>query len=328
MSNISSGQRLLKLKDILFYETDEDHELSINELIQKLTAVFGSDYKVDHRAVKRDIEVLNNEGFEVIENQGKYGKIFYSHQTRLFETYQLRLLTDAVLSARFITETEKKSLIQKLKKLTSRHIAKSLPDPLIFQQSSNLDYNLIKLQIDKIHKAVSQQRVIHFQYGKYSVDKQFIFRREGEVYEVCPYALIWQNDYYYLIGEYCKYKEFRHYRLDRMRNVEVTEKRFKKMEFNATEYVHRSFNMYSGKEEWIKIQFHNNLINLIIDRFGLDADIQKADDEHFVLVTKAKVSDGLVKWILTLGSEAKVLQPDTLVEMVQEEIHKMNKLYT
>ncbi|KXG08661.1 hypothetical protein AT864_03078 [Anoxybacillus sp. P3H1B] len=326
MSDISSAQRLLKLKEILFYETDEDHELAIHELVDKVTAVFGLEYKVDQRALKRDIEALNNQGFEVIENQGKYGKIFYSHQTRLFETYQLRLLADAVLSARFITEAEKKTLIRKLKKLTSNHIAKSMPDPLIFQQSSNLDYNLIKLHIDKVHKAVSEQRVIHFQYGMYNVQKQFILRRDGEVYEVYPYALIWHHDYYYLIGQY--YQEFRHYRLDRMRNVTVTEKRFKKEAFNATEYVHHSFNMYSGKEEWVKIQFHNDLINLFIDRFGLEADIKTLDEEHCVLTTKAKISEGLVKWILTLGSKAKVLQPDSLVEMVREEIYKMNQLYT
>lgn len=315
------------LRDILLTETDENHELGISEIMDKLKLTFGTDYKVDHRAIKRDFEALNLANFEINENTGTQGKILYSHQARLFETYQIRLLADAVLSARFITEEEKKQLITKLKKLTSTYIAKTLPDPMIYQQSINIDYKLIKVHIDQIHTAISQQRPITFQYGKYNVEKEFVYNRDGDRYEVRPYALIWQNDFYYLIGEYVKYNQFRHYRLDRMRNVEVLETRFKKKEFNSSEYVGRSFHMYAGEEQWLKIEFHNDLINVVIDRFGLEADIKPVDASHFVLTTKAKVSEGLLKWILTWGSQAKVLAPTSIVDELKEEIEKMVDIY-
>ena len=324
---MKSSQRLLKLKEILFRETDEDHELSMKKIIESLQREFGSDVSFDQRAIKRDIEALNDADFEVVMNTGQHGKALYSHQDRLFETYQLRLIVDAILSARFITEKEKKMLIQKVKKLTSKYIAKSLPDPLIFHQSVNINYNLIKLNIDHIHQAISKQRVLKYQYGKYNVDKKFVFHRDGRWYEVEPYALIWQNDFYYLIGKYIPNGEFRHYRLDRMRNVVVTSRTFQREKLDIKEYIDRTFHMFSGEDQWIKIQFHQELINVVLDRFGLDADIRRIGDEHFLLTTKAKISSGLVGWILTWGHKAKVLSPDHLLEEVKREIKLMQNVY-
>src|SRR5699024_11640569 len=127
---------------------------------------------------------------EVIVNEERLSKNLYSHQCRLFETYQLRLLSDAVLSARFITETDKQSIVKKIKKLTSNELAKSLPDTLIFNPSSNIDYNLIKLNIDKVHEVVSNNNVIEYQYGKYNIHKDFILNKYGEIYEIELYELI------------------------------------------------------------------------------------------------------------------------------------------
>ncbi|GEN32173.1 putative DNA-binding transcriptional regulator YafY [Cerasibacillus quisquiliarum] len=320
-----NSYRLLKLKDILFSETDKNHELTIKEINERLQAVMDENFDV--RTIKRDMEVLENMGFEIIQNKGKYGKLYYSHQSRLFETYQLRLLNDAILSARFITSKEKKRLIEKIKKLTSRHIAKTLPSPLLFSPSSNIDYELVKINIDLVHRAIHNKHVITYQYGKYNVNKEFTYNRNGDRYEVEPYALIWQNDYYYLIGRFIKEDEIRHYRLDRIRNIELSEKRFRKRDFDLGSYVNQSFHMFAGKDTWLKVQFKNDLINAILDRFGHDARIRPIDDEHFMLTTKVKLSDGLISWLLAWGDQAKVLSPDHVIEALKEKIGRMKKIY-
>lgn len=324
---ISATERVLQLREILYEQTDEEHELSIEELITKLKIRNGTDYKVDKRALKRDIDALNDSGFEVMENIGEKGKKLYSHQIRLFETYQLRLLSDAVLSALFITDEEKERMIKKLNQLTSKHMAKSLPNPLFYSQSSNLDYNQIKFNIDKIHTAISENRHLKYQYGTYNVKKDFVLHRAGEWYDVQPYALIWHRDYYYLIGYFMKTGELRHYRVDRMRNVDVTDQHFKRKSLDIKEYVGNTFQMFAGEEQRIKIQFHQDLINPVLDRFGLDADIKPLNHETFLLTTKASVSDGLIGWILNWGSKAKVMAPESLVTKVQEEAEKLYQLY-
>ncbi|MBS4177743.1 WYL domain-containing protein [Bacillus sp. FJAT-49731] len=325
--DMKGSRRLLKLKQILFAETDEDHELSMREIMNKLNLAFGSSVTFDSRAIRRDLDVLEEEGFEIITNRGVYGKTLYSHQHRLFETYQLRLMVDALLSARFITEMEKKALIQKLKNLTSKHIAKTLPDPIMLNQSANMDYSLIKINIDRAHDAISSNRVLAYQYGKYNLEKEFVFNRDGSIYKVEPYALIWQNDFYYLIGKFLLTGEFRHYRLDRMRHVKVTDEKFRKEDLDITKYVDQTFHMFAGEEHWIKIRFQHDLLNVMLDRFGLDADIKKLDGEHLLLTTKAKLSPGLVSWILRWGHKAKVLSPEWLTKEVKKEIKLMQALY-
>lgn len=321
-----SNYRLLKIRNLLFDETDEQHELGINELNQKISQLMPHT-TFDNRTIKRDLDTLDELDFEIVRNKGKYGKILYSHQARLFEMYQLRLIVDAVLSARFITENEKNKLIDKVKQLTSQHIAKTLPEPILFSQSANMDYELVKLNIDFVHRAISSRKVLTYQYGKFNVDKNFELNRDGYRYYVDPYALIWQNDYYYLIGRFHKTDELRHYRLDRMRNIDISGERFIKGDFDLQSYVNNSFHMFAGEEIRIKVRFHVNLLNVVLDRFGHEADIKSVDENHFILSTKAKLSDGLVNWILTWGNQAKVLDPKHLVDEMKDKIQRMMEIY-
>ncbi|MDQ0253351.1 putative DNA-binding transcriptional regulator YafY [Evansella vedderi] len=323
-AGIDKGDKVIVNKQ----NTASNGDIIIAIIGEELQLAFGNEYEVDARAIKRDFDLLNNDSFEIMENKGKFGKVLYSHQSRLFETYQLRLLIDPILSARFITNEEKYMLINKLKKLTSKHIAKSLPDPLIYNQSINENYQLIKLHIDKIHRAINEEKFITFQYGEYNVKKEFCLRKNGEYYELKAYALIWESDFYYLIGEHVRHENLSHYRLDRMRNIQLTDNKFIKQRLDISGYVQNTFQMFGGEDSWIKIQFSNErLVNPIIDKFGLEADIKKGDDGSFVLSTKAKISRGLINWILSWGDQAKVISPPHLVDEVQEIVNEMKKNY-
>ncbi|HLQ73460.1 MAG TPA: WYL domain-containing protein [Bacillota bacterium] len=322
----SNSDRLLRIRELLFAETDEDHALSIKGIQQALEAAFVNE-TFDRRTIRSDIEALSRNGFDIIKNEEKYGAHVYSHQNRLFEVYQLRLMIDAILSAKFITTNEKDRLVKNIKQLTSKHVAKKLPETMTFSQSTSVDYELVKLNIDRIHEAISSNRVIRYKYGRYNVDKQFAYRRDGEYYYVEPYALIWQNDYYYLIGKFQETGELRHYRLDRMRHIQLIDKLFTKDDFSLQTYVNKSFHMYGGEDIHVKVRFVNDLINVVLDRFGMDANIETDGPDHFILRTRAKQSAGLVHWLLTWGSQAKVLSPKSLVEEVTEKVSGMFDLY-
>lgn len=323
----SNSHRLLHLRQLLFNETDENHELDLKQVREKLLQRLQVD-KIDHRTIKNDLQSLQEMDFDIVQNRRNHGKICYSHQAKLFETYQLRFLVDAILSARFITPREKNRLIKKIKKLTSIHTAKTLPEPIMFSQTINLDYDLIKLNIDRIHHAIANTKVIRYRYGDFNVVKDFEFRRNGNFYVVEPYALIWQNDLYYLIGRYRENDQIRHYRLDRMRDIESTDQSFQKdPHFELQTYVDNSFHMYSGMEAQIMLRVHMELLNAMFDRFGLEVDVQQETEESFILKTKAKLSDGLVSWILKWGSRVQVLSPTPLLQEVRREVQQMADLY-
>lgn len=330
MNDITNKDRLIKLIEIFERETDHENQYSIKDLVEKLKIAFGEDFKVDDRAIKRDIEAINNsKHMYIIDNVIENNKKIYSYQNRLFELYELRMLIDAVSSARFITEEETKKIVEKIKKLTSNDLAKKLQNQIHLDNRVKVENTKIRYYIDQIHTAISEQNKIRFQYGKYNVNKEFVLNRVGQFYPVEPIALIWLNDYYYLIGKYNSTEEIRHYRIDRMRNLSITDNRFKiDFQFNINEYINKTFNMYSGeKEELIEIQFDNHLINVIIDKFTKDVMIRKVDDNHFSIKTKAVISEGLIRWILTWGSDAKVTSPKNLIEEVREETKKMYQVY-
>lgn len=328
MTRIDNKERLLRLMTIFSQETDEDHELSLDEIIHRFQQIYGPDVKLNKNSLKDDINHLINHSFDVTINQEKDGlPKYYSHQYRLFELYELRMLVDAVVSAKFITKQETRQLIGKIRKLTSNHQGKKLQNEIQVDSSIKSESPYIRLAIHDLHQAISERRVITFQYGRYDIDKNFNLSHEGSLYKVKPYALTWANDFYYLIAYYYEAGEIRHYRVDRLRNVSILEESFPYESFDVSKYVQSTFHMFAGDEEWIKVKFHNGLINVIIDKFGKEADIRKYDDEHFILSTKARISGGLVNWILNFGSQAKVISPNSLFQTVKEEVTKMNNLY-
>ncbi|WP_374721008.1 helix-turn-helix transcriptional regulator [Peribacillus tepidiphilus] len=325
---LNNRERLLKLMDILREYTDEEHQLTLEEIMDKFRQAYGPDLTLNRNSLREDIEHLIESNFDITVNQKKEGMPkYYSHQYRLFELYELRMLIDAVASARFITKNETRQLIGKIKKLTSVHHAKKLHNEILIDSSVKSESKLVRLAINDLHEAISERKIVTFQYGRYNIQKEFKLSHKGGHYKVKPLALTWANDFYYLIAYYLPEEEIRHYRVDRLRNVKILDETFPYESFDVSKYVRATFHMYAGTEEWIKIRFKNGLINVIIDKFGKEVEISKDGEEHFILTTKAIVSDGLVKWILNWGGEAKVLSPQRLVDQVKNEILEMMKVY-
>jgi predicted DNA-binding transcriptional regulator YafY len=329
LADVANTTKILALKKIFFEETDEVHKLSVAELIEKLQLSLATQDPIDKKRIKRYIDSLNDSGFEIIPEEVKFGKIVYSHQSRLFETYELRILVDAILSARFVTETQANNLINKLSKLTSTHLAKTMPSLIKYNKSMDHIYHQIKVYIDILHHAIEEQKVITFKYGKFTIDRTFELNRNGQDYIYHPYGLIWDQGFYYLIGQKGNKEGLSNYRIDKMRDVKVTEQRYKSKDYDIDEYLHLNFHMFQGRGEWVEIAFKDRyLINPMIDKFGLDADIKKVDENTFILKTKAIVGEGFFNWLRGWGSNAQLLSPPALVHQMKEEIEKMNDLYS
>jgi predicted DNA-binding transcriptional regulator YafY len=282
------------------------------------------------KAIRDDLKELEKSLlFDVTVNQVSEGvEKYYSHQARLFEIHELRLLIDAVSAARFISSVETERLINKIKKLASDHQAEQLKNRILLPDNVKNEDQRIKNTMHEIHTAISMNHLILFRYGKYNLEKRFDYNRNGQIYEVKPYALVWQNEFYYLIAEYVPKKEIRHYRVDRMRDVSVNNETFlPDPDFDPANYTGMLFFMYSGEEAMVEIEFANHLINVVIDRFGRGVNIRKVNDHFFRVSTQAMISDGLVRWLLTWGSDAKVLTPISLVERMTKEAEKLYRTY-
>lgn len=326
MKKATNKERILKVKEIFYKKTDETSGLSLEDILNKLKLEYGSDYDVSFRSIKDDIKTLNKMKIYIEEEKTKHGKIIYSQIDRLFETNELRVLIDAISSSNSIGLEDKKRIIGKIKKLTSENIGKQLSNQRHASDKKISKDRTFRVNVDNIHNAIYNKNKIGFQYGRYNINKEFIINDKN--YKVHPYDLAWDNGFYYLIG-YDEYKEkIINFRVDRMRNVEELEEKFSKdREFNLNKHLESCFNMYPGKIETLKIEFDNHLINAIIDRFGVDIQIEEKDENNFILITRAAINKGLVRWILNWGSDAKVLYPESLVWEIRCEIEEMDGKY-
>ncbi len=325
-----SKLKLLYLSKILYEHSDEENPLSINEIISKLNK-YG--INAERKSVYSDLNLLEDFGIDICRVQGKnYG---YFIGSREFEVPELRLLIDAIQSAKFITPKKSKELIKKIEGLTSKNNSKKLETQIFMNDRIKYDNEEIFYSVDRIHNAIEENKMVSFKYYKYDLNKNREFRNGGMEYLVNPYALTWFDDNYYLVGNYHKYDNISHYRIDRICSVNVLDKLRRsftelvdyKNYFNTADYSKKIYNMFSGELQKIEVKFENYLIDAVIDRFGIDVSLLKEDEESFIVHTEAVISDGLVSWLLIFGDSVEVIAPKSLRDMIRNKVEGIINLY-
>jgi predicted DNA-binding transcriptional regulator YafY len=327
MGELKNNERLLMIRDIFKEASDENHKLCLKDIYEMLTAKAGPDFDVDMKSIRSDIDTLCRSGFNIDFEVGRQNAKYYYYEDREFELYELRMLIDAVGSARFISASETESLIEKLKNQTSRYYGQELQNQIYIDKKLKCENKAARFFIHNIHCAIEKKSKIKFRYGCYDVDKTFNLRKDGKEYILSPYALIWNSDYYYVIGIYEGREDFSHYRIDRMRDVSVLDESFERKEFHTISYLRKTFNMYTGTLDTLKLRFKNTLISKVMDRFGKDVEITVKGTDYFEVKVDAALSEGLQRWILSFGSGVKVLSPSSLKESIMQEIKSMGAEY-
>ncbi|WP_281862687.1 helix-turn-helix transcriptional regulator [Planomicrobium okeanokoites] len=323
-------KRLTSLIDCLSTYSSKEVPLSLEKI--KLLLLQEYDLELSDKMIRTELDFLQSPEsiYKLISknNEENYRERVYCLENTTFQLHELRYLMDAVSSARFISQLETSQLIYKLRGLTDETTSKRLANELIHSEGKIVIRHFAD-NVQTLHEAIKAKKCVKFQYGRYNVEKNFILSREGGFYNVIPLGVIWYQEYYYLIAKEQGKEKIIQYRIDRMSSVLKTEDSWtSEPGFDLERYVSQLFNMYSGERRNIAIEFDNHLINVIIDRFGIDAKIKPVDDNRFLLETEGIVSDGLVRWLLTWGADAKAVSPEDLVERMKKEINRYSGIYT
>lgn len=185
--------------------------------------------------------------------------------------------------------------------------------------------------VDAIHNAIARNLQISFQYFQWNVKKQPELRKNGERYVISPWGLSWDDENYYLVGYDAKADMIKHYRVDKMLKIKIEprkrEGRNKFKEIDMAAYAKKMFNMFDGEEQNVEILCENSLAGVMIDRFGKEVRMLRADEEHFKVVVKVAASSHFIHWIMALGSGAKITALDSLIEKVKGEIQRLAEQY-
>ena len=244
---------------------------------------------------------------------------------------ELKLLVDAIQSSKFITEKKSQELIKKLGTLVSVHEAKQLKRQVYVAGRAKAINENIFYNVDAIHKAIEENKKVRFQYFQWNTKKEMELRKNGDWYEVSPWALMWEDENYYLVAFDRVAGKIKHYRVDKMLKMSSMDSDREGREIfeqsNVSEYTRKNFGMFAGEEETVKLEVHNGLVGVILDRFGTDTMIIPADKEHFRVNVRVSVSNQFFGWIFGLGDGIKILGPENVKMKMKEEIEKIQKFY-
>lgn len=329
MSNDQNKKRLLNLLKILYQYTDEFHPLRAPQLMEMLNE---TGIACERKAIYRDIECLNEFGVEIMQSTFPPG---YYYGERLFEMPELRMLIDSVRSSEFITEKKTAELIGKLKGLTSIYMAEELEERGMRNRPKNRN-EVIYYNIDKLHSAIRCKKQVHFSYYRHVMYRGKPVARKSHEFTVSPYALIWNDGKYYLVANYSKYDDLSHYRVDRMKTVDIMAEDVRPLnevsdftdEFDEAEYICRVFEMYAGSDP-VRIELKCKMKSLehIVERFGQKVEYKSTDEDYFTVSTQAVINDGLLGWILAQRGDVTVVHPLELREKVSNLLKDMITQY-
>ena len=303
--------KLFYLMKILLEKTDEEHTITVPEMIAELGKLGIS---AERKSVYDDLEYLKLFGLDVCSRKTRTHDYFIG--SREFELPELKLLVDSVQSSKFITHKKSMELISKIEKLTSEANAKKLHRQVFVTNRVKTVNETIYYNVDKIHDAIAANKQITFKYYDLDVNRKKVHRKNGERYTESPVALTWDDENYYLITYKEKYDDYAHYRVDKMESIEITEEDrvLSEEPFDLSAYSKTTFAMFGGEETEVSIKFENDLVGVVFDRFGTDVRIVKADEDHFICTVKVAVSPHFLSWIVSFGRRAKIMSPDYVVD--------------
>ena len=350
--------------DYLMRRTDANNVATGTEIAEYLQEC---GIQAERRSIYKDIEEINKaillttrdgyglpkaetiEEAEALLKDEKEKTIIYDEhrkgfyvRKRHYKVDDIRILAECVYSAKFIDEKRAKRLVNVVCDLTSEHYAEDIKrDAFLLDRVKTENIAIYEL-VSKISAAMSRKRnkkphtpeKIKFKYLSYTIQNGLrrTERRKGEWYVVSPYKLLISDGNYYLMGYDDKMQKMVNYRVDRMKDLELTgEPRSGAEAYNELSmdsYLQEHFGMYQGERDHIRIRALNMLLDTFVDRFGTrDVIYAKDDDKHFTAVIKVAVSNQFFGWLCGLGNKVKIISPAPVVEEFKQYLDKMRGLY-
>ena len=318
--------KLLYLMQFLLQHSDENHPVSIADMIAELERW---DITAERKSIYDDLDALERFGLDIVQVKSKTTGYYVA--SRDFELPELKLLVDAVQSSKFITEKKTLSLIKKIEGLCSVYEAQALQRQVFVRGRVKTMNESVYYNVDELSGAISADRAIRFKYSEYALTKERRFRRNGGWYEVSPYALMWDDENYYMLAWDDAEQRLKHFRVDKMAEISALEApRQGKDAFAAVDmsaYARQVFGMFAGTPRMVRLRFENHLVGAVIDRFGKDILVVPDGNTHFTVSIDAVTSPQFYAWVFGFGGGAEILFPADAREAMRQQALETAKRY-
>lgn len=308
---MAENNKILHLLKYLWENTDFEHKTTTSEIVNALAE---QGISINRHSIPTLIEQIQLFGIDVVEEKSSPNK--YYIDTRDFELPELKLLVDAIESSKFISASKSQALVDKIYGLTSTHQAKELNRHLFVEGRVKSDNKTLYYTVDAIHNAINNKKRIQFKYVDYTNAKKKVYKHNGYVYEFSPYALLWNNDNYYVLGYSERHNDIIKFRVDRIEKAELLDKPAvsKPKGLDPIVYVKNIFSMYDGEMCDVRLKCTSDMMKVIIDRFGKDVKTSLYSDGTFAVDVSVSISPTFFGWLCSFAGKIKLLSPQFAVD--------------
>ena len=329
--------KLLMLQKILQEQTDEEHFLTANQLVERLKAL---DIPAERKGIYDDIKALNV--FYKPANKNKAdraqriemdeeGRGYYL-TNRLFSVSDLKLMIDAIQSSKFLSDAKTLELIEALETLCSKHQAQGFKRQVIVSNRVKNMNIKVHNNVDHLNYAIVEDWKVKFKYFDYNTKQERAFRKKGGWYVISPFALVYCDDNYYLLGYDADKGKIMNYRVDRMAYVSAQEGMIREGKdvfaaLDLAQYQRYTFSMYSGDVQRVTMRFRNTMMNAVIDKFGKLGYVKEVDKDHFEVTVPVAVSPQFFGWVFGLGNYVTIVGPENVKEKMKKMLDSVRKRY-
>ncbi len=320
--------RILYLYNWLVKHTDAEHPMTTAELIRMLKEEY--DIEVNRNTITKDLSILKKCNFHIEMVRTPQNNRYY-WDGNIFETPEIKLMMDAISPSKFITQKESERLINKLMTFVNSETAEHLKRNVFVTgrvKSSNEKGYYIE---DALNDAINDRKKVSFQYMEYDVYKKCRLKNSGQFYILSPYTLIWDGDYYYVIGFCDSHNKIQTFRLDRIaRQPVILEEDIVPMPpyFRLAEYYKSVFRMYDTDEPvFVELLCENSMMNAIIDQFGKTVNTRIVNDTHFIVKAEVCASPTFYRWIFGWDGRVKILKPQEIRQKYKKMLSRALEIY-
>lgn len=312
--------KLLKIWEILNRKTDELHPISTQGLIQEL-ALLG--IKCERRTIYADIDSMQHFGYGICNKRKGHDMVYWVKQ-RQFDLPEIKIIMDAIQSSKFIPKKMTEELLNKLADLGGSSRTELMKRNVIHFNAVKHSNAAIYEIVDSLERAIENKKKITFNYFLLNFKGQREYKHNNKLYCEEPLGMINDDGNYYLIcyrSDEGYDNNIKTFRIDRIDNISVLDdsisKEGVKVLNKIMNYPKQAFKMFGGPVRKVSLQFDEELIGVIFNKFGEDTFI-KQENGKCISTVNVQVSPTFWGWLLQFPTSMKIIAPDEMKEQYRQ----------
>lgn len=321
---ILASSNVLKIIYVLelLKKTDEFHPINSTQIIDELEKVGLS---AERKSIGNYVRILSEElHYDIFLCDNKNLGWYMTGQD--FEEYEIKMLVDAVNSAKFITAKKTKELRDKLLNLATKEGKRIISSGMVTEDSLKLVDAQFALKFDKVMRAIADHKQIQFQYQEPGVGNKLVVKRNGDLYTISPYYLgVWGHEYF-VVANTEPYDNVSFYRVEMMKNLEITSQKAKSMSEVVElknigkkgrtfgDFIKENINLRNGAVKSVKLSGVNAMQREVVKKFGKEISFRPNGTERFVTSIDVVDSEGLYQWLAQFGNKMRIEAPAECIE--------------